>query len=164
MDGHPLLDMPMLMTRASFSRALSASLVAAALSLAACGGGTSDAGPGTDPQRGSYSVVVRSGQPSQIPAEGLTLELIAVDDSRCPVDAVCVWEGHGAATLRVSQTGQTAETVKIGLPAAAERQLPGDASYRGWRLSLQVLEPAPRAATPTPLESYRATVMVQRAP
>lgn len=137
-----------------------ASLLASGL-LAACGG-SDDSESVAEPFRGSYTVVLRTGQPTQIGTENMTLELLSVADSRCPIDALCVWEGHGAVTLRVSQTGQAAETVTIGLPAPAGRQLPGDGSYRGFKLSLQLLDPAPRAAAPTPVGDYRATVVVQR--
>jgi len=146
-----------------FAAPVLASLLASAF-LAACGGGAESATPSTGPSRGSYSVTLRSGQPVSIAQESLTLQLTAVSDSRCPIDAVCVWAGHGSVTVQVAQTGQPAETLQIGLPAPADSKLPGEASYRGYRLSLQVLDPAPRAASPTPLDQYRATVQVDKAP
>ncbi len=136
----------------------------ASVFLAACGGGSSEAaGPSTGPSKASYTVTLRSGQPTVIAQESLTLQLTAVADSRCPIDAVCVWAGHAAVTVQVVQSGQPAETLQIGLPAPAEMKLPGDASYRGYRLSLQGLEPAPRASVQVPLDQYRATVLVDRA-
>jgi hypothetical protein len=147
----------------SSSRPFVISLVAA-LCLSACGGGGDDStSPTGGPQRGSYTVTLRDEQSVVISAESLTLQLTEVQDSRCPINALCIWAGHGAVALRVSQEGQAAETVKIGFPAPAEMKLPGDASYRGYRLSLQTLEPFPVAGVTVPLSDSRATVLVERA-
>jgi hypothetical protein len=138
-----------------------ASISAAAL-VAGCGGGDDSTVP-TGPQRASYTVTLRGEQPVVISAESLTLQLTEVHDSRCPINALCVWAGHGAVAVRVSQEGQSAETVQIGFPAPAEMKLPGDATYRGYRLSLQALDPFPVAGVTVPLGDYRATVLVERA-
>ncbi|MBI5259456.1 MAG: hypothetical protein HY855_23345 [Burkholderiales bacterium] len=144
-------------------------LVPAALSVAlvACGGGDdamkspSQADPGGG--RDGVAVVLRTGQVVSVPQESLSLQMTEVHDSRCPIDAVCVWAGHASIAVTATQPGQATETLQLGLPAPAELKLPGEARYRSLRLTLQQLDPAPRAATPTPLEQYRATVLVQRA-
>ncbi|WP_325422039.1 hypothetical protein [Aquabacterium sp.] len=115
------------------------------------------------PARGSYTVTLRSGEPSLITQEALTLQLTDVHDSRCPIDALCIWEGHASVAVQVVQAGHAGETLQIGLPAPAEMKLPGEATYRGFRFSLQGLDPAPRAAVPVPLAQYRAVVRVERA-
>ena len=56
--------------------------------------------------------------------EGLAITFDAVvDDSRCPLDAVCVWEGQAVVTLTVE--GVTADLLVSGPPSgtAAERSL-----------------------------------------
>jgi hypothetical protein len=137
--------------------------ISAAAFVAGCGGGDDSTTSPTGPQRGSYTVTLRSEQAVVIGAESLTLQLTEVRDSRCPINALCIWAGHGAVAVRVAQEGQAAETVQIGFPAPAEMKLPGDASYRGYRLSLQTLEPFPVAGVTVPLSEYRATVLVERA-
>lgn len=131
--------------------------------MAACGGSDDAASAPNGPARGSYTVTLGIGQPVVISQEALTLQLTEVRDSRCPIDAICVWAGHAAVAVTVSQAGHAGETLQIGLPAPAEMKLPGDASYRGYRLSLQGLDPAPRAAVSVPPDQYRATVQVERA-
>ena len=133
------------------------------LASAACGGAGDSASPPKDPARGAYTVTLRSGEPSVISPDALTLHLIDVNDSRCPIDALCVWAGHASVAVQVVQAGHAGETLQIGLPAPPEKQLPGEASYRGYRFSLQGLDPAPRAAVPVPLDQYRAAVRVERA-
>lgn len=134
--------------------------------LAACGGGAdsmktpAQADDGAD--RNGTAVVLSLGQPATVPQESLSLQMTEVRDSRCPVDAVCVWAGHASIALTATQAGQPAEVLEIGLPAPADMKLPGEARYRNLRLTLQQLDPAPRAAVPTPLAQYRATVLVQR--
>lgn len=139
--------------------------VTAAAFIAGCGGGddSTTSPPGGGTQRGSYSVTLRAGEPVVISAESLTLQLTEVRDSRCPLNALCIWAGHGAVAVQVSQSGQAAETLQIGFPAPAEMKLPGDASYRGYRFSLQTLDPFPVAGVTVPLADYRATVLVERA-
>ena len=80
-----------------------------------------------------------------------------------PIDALCIWAGHASVLVTVTQAGQEGQRLQIGLPAPPEMKLPGEASYRGYRLSLQGLDPAPRAAVSVPLDQYRATVRVERA-
>ncbi|WP_395702144.1 hypothetical protein [Aquabacterium sp.] len=143
---------------------ISSAALAAAWLVSACGGGGSDAGgPMSGVAKASYTVTLRSGQATVIAPESLSLQLTAVTDTRCPIDVMCVWAGQAVATVQVTQAGQPAETVQIGTPAPAEMKLPGDASYRGYRLSLQGLEPAPRSGVQVPLDQYRATVQVDRA-
>lgn len=139
--------------------------VSAAALVAACGGGDDSvmAQPAGGAQRASYTVTLRSDQAVVIGAETLSLQLTEVRDSRCPLNALCVWAGHGAVAVRVSQDGQNAETLQIGFPAPAEMKLPGDASYHGYRFSLQQLDPFPVAGVTVPLSDYRATVLVERA-
>lgn len=137
--------------------------LAASLLLAACGGGSDTTDAPYDPARGVYTVTLRTGQPVAISQESLTLRLTEVRDTRCPIDAICVWAGQAVVAVQVQQAGQAAETLQIGMPAPAEMKLPGDGSYRGYRLSLQALDPAPRAAVNVPQDQYRATLLVGKA-
>jgi len=134
-------------------------VVACAL-LAACGGGGD--GAMTDPLGASQTVVLRAGAVVAVGTGALTLKLTDVRDSRCPVDATCVWAGHASVAVQAAYTGQAAQSAWVGLQASAGADLPGDAYVHGWRLRLQALEPAPRAGVEVPLEQYRATVVAER--
>jgi hypothetical protein len=141
---------------------ITAALAASAL-VAACGGGGDTADAPNDPARGSYTVTLRTGQAVTVPQESLSLLLTRVDDSRCPINALCVWMGQAVVAVQVQQSGQAAETLTIGMPVPSDTKLPGDGSYRGWRISLQGLDPAPVAGVVVPQDQYRATVRIDKA-
>lgn len=128
--------------------------------LVACGGGGD--GAVADPLGASQTVVLRAGATVAVGSGALTLKLTDVRDSRCPVDAVCVWAGHASVAVQAAYTGQATQSAWVGLPASAGADLPGDAHVHGWRLRLQTLEPTPRAGVEVPLEQYRATVVAER--
>lgn len=87
----------------------------------------------------------------------LVFERVA-SDSRCPIDALCIWEGDAlvVATLRA-----------VGAECAVELHtagsLPHEGTCAGYGVRLSRLTPAPRAASPVPASAYRATFVVTRA-
>ena len=58
-------------------------------------------------------------------------------DSRCPADAMCVWQGDAAARFRLTADGRSAGTT---LHTALE---PKQVEYAGWVLRLVNVEPYP---------------------
>lgn len=105
-------------------------------------------------------VTVELGKPARITEAGLIVELIAVKDTRCPVEVRCVWAGHAEVTLQVSQSGRPAKTVVIGTPAPASMKLPFEAVFESYRFGLTTLEPANSQAKPPAQADYRATVQI----
>jgi len=83
--------------------------------------------------------------------------LAVANDSRCPIDAMCVWQGNAAVEIGV-RLGM-GPTIPDTLHTAAT---PKDAIWWGYRITLVALDPVPRAATPVPPGDYRATVKVGR--
>jgi len=69
-----------------------------------------------------------------------------VEDSRCPVNARCVWAGRLVVRTRIEGQGwnQTSDLV-LGEPYPT----------RGGTLALVSGNPSPEAGTPTPREAYR---------
>ena len=56
------------------------------------------------------------GQPVKIgETENLQLEATEITDSRCPENVTCIWEGYAAATLKISQNGESIKTVDLCL-------------------------------------------------
>ncbi len=94
---------------------------------------------------------------------GLTIELLSVNDSRCPISAQCVWQGQATLTLRITTRARTApQTVTLGSSAPPSMKLPGDLTIEGRRFRLVQLRPE-RTTTATVRPSlYRARVEVQR--
>ncbi|MCX9147875.1 hypothetical protein [Erythrobacter sp. WG] len=72
--------------------------------------------------------------------------LEVVEDSRCPVNARCVWAGRLVVRTRIEGQGwnQTSDLV-LGEPYPT----------RGGTFALVAGNPSPEAGTPTPREAYR---------
>ena len=132
--------------------------------LAGCGGGDSDSAVGRPQPQGepaAYTVQLAGGQAQTITAESLTLTLGQVADSRCPLQAQCVWAGQAVLTVNVAQSGQPAADLALSLDAT-DPKVPAQATYRHYTVRLQTLEPSPPPAGGLPLSAYRATVRVER--
>lgn len=114
------------------------------------------------PSRSSppYAITLAPGSKVVISEESLTVELVAVKDSRCPSGVQCVWAGHATATVRVDRVGSLPATLVIGTRAPPHMKLPYEARYGPYRLSLLGLEPANSVSAPVALPLYRATVQV----
>lgn len=110
----------------------------------------------------SYTVSVSQASPAAIAQEKLTLSLTEVKDSRCPEGAQCIWAGHAAVTLAVSQKGGPPQPVVIGTEAPDNLKLPYKATHGPYTLSLVKLEPLPGKEGGVPLPRYVATVQVTR--
>ena len=77
-------------------------------------------------------------------------------DSRCPIDAVCVWAGDAEIALKIEQGSQAAV-------AALHTMLePKKTEWNGYTVSLVSVLPAPRAASPIDPKDYRAQLVVTR--
>ncbi|HYC52202.1 MAG TPA: hypothetical protein VEB19_13900 [Gemmatimonadaceae bacterium] len=78
------------------------------------------------------------------------------EDSRCPTDAQCVWEGNATIRLSVDSAGkiQPVELRTSGTPQPA--------SAFGHRIEYRALRPAPTTAAPIPSADYVVTLRVPR--
>ena len=92
------------------------------------------------------------GQSVVIAAGRVTFEAIT-NDSRCPVDVVCVWEGEAVVRLRLDPSGE-------GPGRTVDLKTPGDRSvpFGGMVVELLEVTPAPRSTQPIPSASYRVVV------
>lgn len=91
-------------------------------------------------------------------AAGPALSFAAVvEDSRCPIDAVCIQAGRAAVRIAV-QHGDSALELLLSTREGAIADTVGAHEVR-----LVALLPPPRAATPTPPDSYRVTLRVDSA-
>ena len=77
-------------------------------------------------------------------------------DSRCPIDAVCVWAGDGEIALKIEQGSQAAV-------AALHTMLePKKTEWNGYTISLVTLTPVRQANKPVDPKDYRAQILVSR--
>jgi len=75
-------------------------------------------------------------------------------DSRCPIDAACVWAGDAEIALKIEQANRAAV-------AALHTMLePKKTEWNGYTISLVSLTPVRRAADAVNPEDYRAEVVV----
>ena len=87
--------------------------------------------------------------------DGTDVQLTMVDvanDSRCPVDAVCVWAGNAEVRFRV-RAGALDTTVSLHTT-----QEPKAVTVGGVRLELTSLAPPTHAGSPIPATDYRARI------
>jgi hypothetical protein len=87
---------------------------------------------------------------------GVTLTFVRVaEDSRCPSDVTCVWEGNGAAEIQL--TRGSGPTVTRTLNTTGSRG-PSTIEWEGLRISLLALTPTPISTQPIPSAAYRLTL------
>lgn len=87
---------------------------------------------------------------------GVVLRLETVDnDSRCPTDVQCVWEGD--AIVRVTAIGPGSVRASYDLHVSRGAQ---EVVHEGLRVRLVRLEPLPRSDRAPTASEYRATLLV----
>ena len=141
-------------------RHLTAALLVSAL--AACSSNsTSDV---TTPSQNSQTVAQRElghafsmkiGEPITVGELRLTFRSVE-GDSRCPIDAACVWAGDGEIALRIEQG------TKAAVASLHTTLEPKKTEWNGYTISLVSLTPAPKASTQTNPADYRAEILVTR--
>ena len=103
--------------------------------------------------------ILRVGQEALISGEGLRLRFDeVVEDSRCPLGALCVWAGQGVITLTIEGPDGAAGTLQLStLP-------PNDATtfLKQYDIRLQALTPYPASDEGISAGEYRATLLITR--
>jgi hypothetical protein len=98
---------------------------------------------------GPIEVTLRHGEHKRVAGEQLGVGFNrVVADSRCPIDAVCVWMGDAVAELELTAAGRTG---KLELHTSLE---PRSQLWNGVKVTLLELQPAPRASEPTRPAAY----------
>ncbi|HUH11971.1 MAG TPA: hypothetical protein VMK65_02635 [Longimicrobiales bacterium] len=129
-------------------------VLAAALVMAACSSAQ-------DPTRTPDAVMAEVGEELVLAvggaarlADGFTLALIAVsEDSRCPSDVQCPWEGTATLVLRVTMDGASQE---LRLDTHQRRE----AAAGGYVVTLLNVAPTPRSTRAIEPDEYRVTLRV----
>jgi hypothetical protein len=78
------------------------------------------------------------------------------EDSRCPIDAVCVWMGNAAVVLGLTAgSGPThALTLNTGV-------VPNSAAHSGYRIRLVDVDPKPVSSSSIQRREYRAKLHIE---
>ena len=105
---------------------------------------------------------LRIGQSVVITGEDLEIRFVEVsEDSRCPKDVICVWEGRVTAVVEIS-TGGSSQQLNLSQPGLTDA--PAREKYGGYELIYKV-EPYPeKAEVEIAAEEYRLLIVVNSAP
>jgi hypothetical protein len=98
---------------------------------------------------------LKAGAVASLPDGGrLRFDQVAAD-SRCPMDALCVWAGDAAVLVTVTPSGGASESREL------HTQPPGSQiSYSGYTVTLTALAPYPRSTQPIAPGDYVATFVL----
>jgi hypothetical protein len=108
---------------------------------------------------GPIEVTLRHGEYKRVAGEQLGVGFSRVlADSRCPIDAVCVWMGDAVAELELTAAGGRTDKVELHTSLEPKSQL-----WNGVKVTLLELQPAPRAAEPTQPAAYSVRLQLERA-
>ena len=102
-------------------------------------------------------ITLRLGQVVRAPDIAMTIAFLAVrNDSRCPVDVVCVWQGN--AEVEIGVAFGMGPTVPYVLNTGLE---PRSVDLGSYQLTLVELRPAPVSTTSIPPDRYVASLRLQ---
>jgi hypothetical protein len=123
--------------------------------LGACAGNPGDPGSPSTQQLPLDSVVLAPGQQVQVDLLRLSFQEVT-DDSRCPVDVVCIWQGSAAVHI----------TLAFGNgPGSSFALYAGDGArpvvFGRYRVTLLGLAPVPYSAVRIEPGAYRAAFRVE---
>jgi hypothetical protein len=87
---------------------------------------------------------------------GLTISFDGVQsDSRCPMDALCVWAGDAVVVVSLSQAARARDQRELHTDPSGSK-----VSYLAYSITLVALAPYPRSDRQTRPEDYVATFIV----
>jgi hypothetical protein len=82
-----------------------------------------------------------------------------LDDSRCPSDVTCAWQGR--ADARLVTTLGSSQTDTLSAEGLTEAPVLDSALFSGYKIRLLAIEPYPVNATgPVPVEDYKLKLVV----
>lgn len=92
----------------------------------------------------------------------LTIKLVKVNDSRCPINARCIWAGEAVVSLTVvkpsQNQGEVVLTSKAGSPESAIKTLADNSTIK-----LIDVQPAPIVPSQVQQADYVVTLVVSKA-
>jgi hypothetical protein len=108
--------------------------------------------------RADGEIQLRRGQQKTEAGSRLKIKFVSVtEDSRCPMDAKCIWAGNAKVNIQV--TGPRGETKVFELNTNAGRR--GN-QFGNYAINLESLNPARRSNKKIRQSDYRVTISVNR--
>jgi len=89
-------------------------------------------------------------------SHGIRLSFDSIRDGRCPIGALCIWEGNGAVKLHVQQSGQDSASFWLN----TNPSFLNDTVVNGIRYELIDLLPYPELDKDYQLNDYTVQVLI----
>jgi hypothetical protein len=107
-------------------------------------------------------VELHVGDSASLDGGALQVALVQVEeDSRCPRNVMCIWQGRAVVRLRATVDGVDRAEVTASLDPGPQQPTDLDVAVGRYVLSLTDLQPYPEAGQPQPLDQRVATIHVQ---
>lgn len=86
-----------------------------------------------------------------------------LEDSRCPIDAICVWAGRVEFEVTFTQPGSTESAILLlGDPTGSDYS--DSATFGEYTVKVLQVKPEPKAGVDIPQSAYRVQLEVSKAP
>jgi hypothetical protein len=101
---------------------------------------------------------LKAGEFATVGGAGLKVGFQGVsEDSRCPVNVQCVWEGDAAVEVTLEKPPAAKATRSLHTSA----RNPRETAYEGLKVRLKDLAPLPKEGATLDAKEYRATLVVE---
>jgi hypothetical protein len=115
-----------------------------ALAAGGCANGAQPELPGGEPTPAGVLPGIHIGESVPVPQLHASVEFVdLLEDSRCPVDVTCIWEGNAQVQLRLDLPDGPLPFRLDTSPNAREHKGQVAFEYRGTEFSIETLLPAP---------------------
>ena len=103
-------------------------------------------------------ISLKIGETASIDSD-LTMTLLEVEDSRCPSDVVCVWQGTVTAKVQLQKGGQD-----LGVYTIPMETIEGnEQTFEGYYIRLTNVEPYPESTSPIEAPNYSLIFFISSA-
>jgi hypothetical protein len=102
---------------------------------------------------------IKVGEQAFIEAEDFTIAFISVvEDSRCPIDVRCVWEGNARIVTRLSKAKNNRASIELNTSS----RFPREGVFLGYRIELVKLDPQQTSTREIAEREYRASLILSK--
>jgi hypothetical protein len=105
----------------------------------------------------SQQISVRVKTQKSVMRDRLRIKFVAVEDSRCPADANCVWAGNAKVTIKVTNQRGRSQTFDLNTNVDAKA-----VKFGGYEIALGEVTPHPRSNIRIDPNGYTAKFTVTK--
>ena len=97
----------------------------------------------SEPQKSDGIMTLGVNKKAIIPQSKISIEFTQIaEDSRCPIDVTCVWEGIAVADLTI-KNGTESKQIQLATRDFQPKNVTKSIIYEGYEISLQEIKPYP---------------------